>query len=175
MPAMIGAGSYRRSGKLNLFNDRVRAEKLYDTVTELAEPLGNMRLPQTTKAIDEAIAKANADVLPSPEVKREVLGALNRVRAEISPTESARPSMGVRDPVTGTLRAQPMTPTTSVPDTTYGRMRGLRSSLGDLQREAAGASRGTVSGRGQKCAGRGHARLCHAEQRPPTDESGDGC
>lgn len=125
------------SGKLNLFQDRVRAEKLYDQVETLAQPLGNMRLPKATQAIDDAIARASDDVLPSPEVKREVIGALNRIKGEISPTASVKPSMGVRDPVTGTLRAEPVTPTTSIPDTTYSRMRRLRSSLGDLQREAA--------------------------------------
>lgn len=125
------------SGKLNLFQDRLRAEKLYDQVETLAQPLGNMRLPKTTAAIDDALARATDDVLPSPEVRREVIGALNRIRGEVSPTESVRPSMGVRDPVTGTLRAEPVTPTTTVPDTTYSRMRRLHSALGDLQRDAA--------------------------------------
>jgi hypothetical protein len=126
------------SGKLNLFQDRVRAEKLYDQVETLAQPLGNMRLPKATQAIDDAIARASDDVLPSPEVKREVIGALHRIKGEISPTATQpQPSMGVRDPVTGTLRAEPVTTATTVPDTTYSRMRRLRSSLGDLQREAA--------------------------------------
>jgi hypothetical protein len=126
------------SGKLNLFQDRMRAEKLYNRVEELAQPLGNMRLPKATQAIDDAIARASDDVLPSPEVKREVIGALNRIKGEISPSAGPpQPSMGVRDPVTGTLRAEPVTQATNIPDTTYMRMRGLRSSLGDLQREAA--------------------------------------
>jgi hypothetical protein len=126
------------SGKVNLFQDRVRAEKLYDRVETLAQPLGNMRLPKATQAIDDAIARASDDVLPSPEVKREVIGALNRIKGEMSPSAAQpQPSMGVRDPVTGALRAAPVTQATNIPDTTYTRMRRLRSSLGDLQREAA--------------------------------------
>jgi hypothetical protein len=125
------------SGKLNLFQDRLRAEKLYDQVETLAQPLGNMRLPKATQAIDDALARANADVLPSPEVKREVIGALTRIKGEISPTERINPSMGVRDTATGTLRAEAPTVTTTMPDTSYTRMRRLHSALGDLQREAA--------------------------------------
>ena len=69
-----------------------------------------MRLPKATQAIDDAIARASDDVLPSPEVKREVIGALSRIKGEISPSAAQpQPSMGVRDPVTGTLRAEPVT------------------------------------------------------------------
>jgi hypothetical protein len=125
------------SGKLSLFQDRLRAEQLYDRVETLAQPLGNMRTPKALQAIDAALARATDDVLPSPEVRREVLGALTRIKGELTPTESVRPSMGVRDTATGTLRAEPPTVTTQVPDTSYSRMRRLHSALGDLQREAA--------------------------------------
>lgn len=125
------------SGKLNLFLDRQRATALYQKVDDLAAPLGHMQVDRTLARIDTLRREVADDVLPTPEVKREITGALGRVREELSPTQTVQPSMGVRDPVTGTLRGQPVTETTHLPDTTYGRMRQLRSRLGDLQREAA--------------------------------------
>lgn len=101
------------SGKLNLFQDRLRAQQLYDRVDDLATPLGNMPLPQTTRAIDAAVQDVRGAVLPSPEVQREVEGLMTRARTAITPTPGQPP-----------------------PDTSYTRMRRLRSDLGDMQRTA---------------------------------------
>jgi len=101
------------SGKLNLFQDRLRAEQLYDRVERLAAPLGNVRVTQTLRAIDDAVADVQGAVLPSTEVQREVGGLLQRAREAIATV-----------------------PTGPLPDTSYARMRRLRSDLGDMQRTA---------------------------------------
>jgi len=101
------------SGKLNLFQDRLRATQLYDRVDRLAAPLGNMPLPQTTRAIDRAVQDVEAAILPAPEVRREVAGLMQRARVAVTPTPGQPP-----------------------PDTSYTRMRRLRSDLGDMQRTA---------------------------------------
>lgn len=101
------------SGKLNLFQDRLRAEQLYNRVDRLAAPLGNMPLPQTRRAIDRAVQEVQEAVLPSPEAQREVAGLMTRARAALTPTPG-----------------QPL------PDTSYARLRHLRSEIGDMQRTA---------------------------------------
>ena len=126
------------SSKLNLFQDRMQSERNYSRVERLAAPLGNMRPNQAIARIDDMLAQYEKDPLPSAEVKREVLGALSRVKGEISPTAAQpQPSMGVRNPLTGRLQAQPPTQATNLPDTTYSRMRQLRSDIGTIQREAS--------------------------------------
>ena len=84
------------SSKLNLFQDRLQSERNYSRVDQLAKPLGNMRPTRTTYMINEMIEQAEKDPLPSAEVKREVLGALQRVRSEIVPDSAATTALNRR-------------------------------------------------------------------------------
>ena len=101
------------SGKLNLWQDRQRANQLYGRVERLAQPLGNMPVRRTIDAMDNAVDDVTSAVLPSPELQREVETLMSRAKTELTPTQA-----GV------------------VPDTTYSRMKRLREDLGDMQRTA---------------------------------------
>ena len=101
------------SGKLNLWQDRQRANQLYGRVEKLAQPLGNMPVKRTIDAMDNAVDDVTQAVLPSPELQREVSTLMSRVKTELTPTHAG-----------------------AVPDTTYSRMKRLREDLGDMQRTA---------------------------------------
>ena len=111
------------SGKLSLFQDRLRADQLYNRVEKLAAPLGNVPVMQTLRAIDDAVDDVQRAVLPSAEAQREVGGLLSRARDAIATV-----------------------PTAPIPDTSYARMRRLRSDLGDMQRTATEPATARVLG-----------------------------
>ena len=102
------------SGKLNLWQDRRRAEQLYGRVEQLAQPLGNMPVQSdTVDAMDTAIDDVRKAVLPAPELQLEIETLMTRAKGELTPTATG-----------------------AVPDTTYSRMKRLREDLGDMQRTA---------------------------------------
>jgi hypothetical protein len=130
------------SGKLSLFHDRQKAGRLYDRVTALAQPLGDIPVPKTLAAVRQSLADVEAMAVVPPEVRSQVQGLLGQVDEALSPTvrqqarESASTILGpTGQPLQGTTAQTITTPA----DTRFDRLRQLRSNIGDVIRDATDA------------------------------------